>query len=126
MSEMSWAEKSDRAARSGQHSYARVCAARARRGHPQTSFEAAATWTSQKLSLTKQRVLALLREFGAMTHEEMYERWRDKCATEGWPPLKEQSVRSRCSELRDVGLVEDSGVTRKLRDGNNGTVWRTK
>ena len=27
---MSWAEKADRAARAGQHSYARVCAARAR------------------------------------------------------------------------------------------------
>lgn len=98
--------------------------AHTRRGDPQTSFEAAATWTPPKLSLTKQRVMALLREFGAMTHEEMYDRWCHKCRTDGWPRLKEQSVRSRCSELRDVGLVEASGITRKLRDGNNGTVWR--
>lgn len=100
--------------------------AHTRAGDPGTSFAAAATWTPPKLSLTKQRVLAVLREYGGMTHEEMYEVWKHKCRTEGWPLLKEQSVRSRCSELRDAGLVEDSGTTRKLQDGNNGTVWRVK
>lgn len=37
-----------------------------------------------------------------------------------------QSVCGRCSELRDEGLIEDSGETRLTQYGKPAVVWRVK
>jgi len=41
-----------------------------------------------------------------------------------WPHLTINSVRSRCSELRRAGLIEDSGERRESVCGRKVIVWR--
>jgi hypothetical protein len=93
-----------------------------RRSDPDTSSAAAATLKPAALSLLKQWILLTLRTYGPLTHEEMYDKYQ---ADYFWPSHKEQTVRSRCNELvKDHGLVTDSGLRRKMRDGNNAVVWK--
>ncbi len=85
---------------------------RARRNSPPTSKAAART---VKTGTVRYDVLQALR--GAphgMTHHELIARF---------PNRAESSIRTRTSELVEMGLVKDSGHTRSTRAGNEAIVW---
>jgi hypothetical protein len=92
-----------------------------RRSDPATSSAAAANLQPAALSELKKWILSTLKSYGPLTHEEMYDQYKTDWY---FPKHKEQTVRSRCNELvKDHGLVIDSGLRRKMRDGNNAVVW---
>ena len=97
--------------------------ARARKGDPDTSHEAAA---SVEVGNTRERVLALLVAAGedGITHEGLIGAHRRK-TMQGWPPATDQSIRSRCAELVRDGLAElvpdDYGRT---ATGRRSRRWR--
>lgn len=63
-------------------------------------------------------VLGLLDQQDDLTPEEMCERL-------GLPPYKRTSIGPRCTELRDLGLIEDSGNRRKgPHQGSPSIAWR--
>lgn len=95
---------------------------RARAGHPQTSHDAAASVT--KLGEKQNDVLLVIKTItGSCTLEELVETY------DGVVNVAEQSpsgIRSRCSELVKLGLVENSGERRKTRSGRAAIVWRIR
>ena len=94
---------------------------RARWSDPETSFEAARSISTERLTQTQGWVLAALETFGPCTDEELLEAFRKR-----WPGcmVSPQSFRSRRAELRRKGLVVDSGLRRPTRYGQPSTVWR--
>ncbi len=58
-------------------------------------------------------VLAALQESGPMTSQEI----EDRTGLEG------NTVRPRLVELREMGRVRDSGLTRPTRSGRDATIW---
>jgi hypothetical protein len=90
---------------------------RARWSDPLTSHQAAASVTRMRRS--QAAVLAVLREEGPATDEEIAARYRT-------PPRPMQSpsgLRTRRAELVEAGLVRDSGERRRLPSGRLGIVW---
>jgi hypothetical protein len=84
----------------------------ARSTDPQSSWGAAHV-ASRNVTQTQERVLALLRIKGPLSHEELITAWRDY-----WPDDKtsDQSIRSRCSDLAKgltplVRVSERTGTT---------------
>jgi len=59
-----------------------------------------------------------------MTDEELYTSY-GKAVIAGLAPMASPSgVRSRRAELVVLGLVEDTGLRRKLVSGRNAIVWK--
>lgn len=94
-----------------------VVPAAARPSHPGTSHLAA---TTVNVTKHQQIVLDLLAD-GPGTHEELIARARAKGLTT--KDITDQSIRSRCSKLRDYGLVEACGKAR-AESGLPSTIWR--
>ena len=90
---------------------------RARRGDPQTSHAAAASM-GVGAEQHRTRILSYLRLIApsAATKDEIG-------AAIG---LNDVRVARRCGELRDAGLIEDSGETRLTKSGRQATAWRAR
>lgn len=86
----------------------------ARRGDPQTSWEAARAVVGLRES--QLRVYELL--LSPKTHDELLD-----AAEKAEVKMSQSGLRSRCSELVDLGLVRDSGVKRETKLGNRSVVW---
>jgi len=84
-------------------------------GAPDTSFEAA-EHAKRSAVTDRAKVYVCLQIFGPSTCEEV----ADKICM---PLLR---VRPRMSDLRNAGIVEDSGLRRKNQTGKNVVVWRIK
>jgi len=91
--------------------------ATARTTDPSTSHEAAASITG--LRERQRRILEILRASDGMTDEELVAAYVRSDA----PYQTPQSVRSRRSELRDLGLVRDTSRRRPMRSGRQAIVW---
>lgn len=91
--------------------------AHARSTDPETSHIAAATVTN--LTLTKERILAILRIRGAQTDEELIRWFRRYYGNE----TTEQSIRSRRSELVKAGIVSFSGEHGISSTGRPSRKW---
>lgn len=90
----------------------------ARRTDPDTSHEAARTVDSLR---AKQRyVLATLRHYGPATFDDLIADYR----AHGFPRQSDSGIRTRVSELREAGFVEDTGERRTLPSGRRAIVWR--
>lgn len=92
---------------------------RARASDPQTSHAAAASVT--ELTEKQQAVLAVIQEYGPMTHEYLVYRYH------GWTRLPFQTdsgIRTRCKELVRLGQVVDTGERREISTGRKTIVWR--
>lgn len=85
----------------------------ARRSDPETSHAAANQFRPREAHTN---VLAALREFGNATDFELAARLG----------LQQTSVGKRRGELRDAGLVEDSGKRRCSPSGSSAIVWKIK
>lgn len=89
--------------------------AHTRTSDPLTSHAAAA---SVKVRESQQKVLALLAE-GPATHEELVARAQVRGVL-----MSQSGIRSRCRELVDAGMVEDTGQRVKLTSGRHAIVWQ--
>lgn len=92
--------------------------AHARRTDPETSHAAAASVTD--LRTRQQAVLSALWQLGPVTDEVLVEKYPTL-----WPglPQSPSGIRTRRSELCDLGLVEWSGLKRPLASGRAARVW---
>lgn len=88
-----------------------------RRTDPDTSYEAALSLSSERLSWCRRMILALLRQ-GALTDEQIADRW-----AEVGSPQSPSSLRTRRAELVDAGLVRDSGRHGLTRSGRRTIIW---
>jgi hypothetical protein len=92
-------------------------APRARTTDPDTSHAAAASVTS--LANTQRGIYMLLSLDGPATDEELLYRWHERMAA----PMSPSGLRTRRSELVDMGYVRDTGDRRPLQSGRNAIVW---
>lgn len=90
---------------------------RARRTDPATSHDAAAS--VDNLRHTHQIIVTLLRLEGGQTDEELLYLWNDRIAER----ISPSGLRTRRSELVDMGMVRDSGNRRPLESGRMAIVW---
>ena len=95
---------------------------RSRNTDPQTSRDAAKSVGKTEAKLAA--VYDCLKRNGPMTHGGLCETYRREFFKYPAPMQSESSIRSRCAELRDAGLVEDSHLRCKTRYGRNSIVWR--
>lgn len=91
---------------------------RARRGDPDTSRAAAES--VDKVGITRRRILELLRENpGGLTDDEIALRaYADRWFT------SPSGMRTRRSELVELGAVVDSGDRRRLASGRYAVIWK--
>lgn len=90
---------------------------RARNDDPETSH-AAAEEISDHLRELQQRVLTLFAEQGPMTHHELIAKYRD-----AFGKTSESTIRTRCAELVEKGLIVDTGARADLESGRRAVVW---
>jgi hypothetical protein len=96
----------------------------ARNTDPDTSHEAAAKAVRRRPRV-RDAVYLILSEQGPLTHDDLINAYRRNMLTvQGWPPASESSIRTRCSELVEDGLVvvADEGASSRL--GNRARLWR--
>ena len=86
--------------------------AHARPTDPETSHMAAAT---VNVTASQHAVMVMLTEVGPMAHFVLVNLLRGV--------LSESRCRTAVSELRDAGLVRDSGVRTKTPSGRKAVVW---
>lgn len=90
---------------------------RARSTDPATSLEAAKTVSN--VGKTQQRILCALRAHGPMTDEELCK----AIADQEKEPVSVSGIRTRRSELVELGDVYDTGKTRLTVTGRSAIVW---
>lgn len=90
--------------------------ARARRSDPDTSHQAAASLSSDRLRTAQSAVLACLRRHGPMTDEDLVVRYDGV-------PQSPSGLRTRRDELVRRGLVVDTGDRRPTVSGRSAKVW---
>lgn len=90
---------------------------RARTTDPATSHAAARSVAH--LRHNQAVILSLLNLEGAQTDEELMLLWNDRIAER----ISPSGLRTRRSELVDLGYVRDSGERRALESGRMATVW---
>lgn len=95
--------------------------ARARRTDPETSHEAAASMTLDKLSAQRSLVYDVIRSFGPMTDPAMILAVHARYGKHRESP---SGLRTRRSELVRLGLVKDSGEREKLESGRMAILWK--
>lgn len=92
-----------------------------RRTDPSTSFMAAATITVEAISQTQIAILKIL--FGqSLSDEQIREQYENGVRSGNWKPASESGLRSRRSELVDLGLVEQVGLG-KTKFGRATILW---
>ena len=89
---------------------------KARSSDPDTSHDAADSVA--KVAETQHAILAMLQQFGPATDQDIFLR-----LAEAGFRVAPSGARTRRKELQDMGLVEWSGVKRKLRSGRQSRVW---
>lgn len=95
---------------------------RARATDPATSHAAAASVTN--LTEKQNDIRNILHAFGPYTHEELIHMYRI-CEKRGTVQKQTDSgIRTRCSELVKLGLVEPTEETRIMSTGRKACVWR--
>lgn len=91
----------------------------ARSTDPATSHAAARSVRATRTE-TQRKVLALLRQSGPCTDEELHRRYERMHG-----PISTSGLRTRRRELCDAkpALVKNSGKTRRLSSGRRAIVW---
>jgi hypothetical protein len=97
--------------------------AHARRTDPETSQDAAASITSKKIRASQSAIYSVLVESGPLCDLDIAAAYAHRL-TEGTVPIQSPSgLRTRRSELVDLGRVHDSGRRVKLPSGRESIVW---
>ena len=95
--------------------------AHARWSDPETSHQAAASLQPAVLNRIQERVRFLLASCGPMHHAQLIHAYRLQYGTVG-----ESTIRTRCRELSDLGVVRDTGRRITLPSGRQSIVWSIK
>lgn len=90
----------------------------ARTTDPDTSHDAA-DQVVPDLRLIQARVLGIFERHGSLTQHQLIAIYRHEHG-----PAAESTVRTRCSELADAGLVRDTGDRVQLVSGRHAIVWQ--
>jgi len=93
---------------------------RARVGDPETSHDAAESVSEFTMTVTRMRILELLRRHGPMTDPHLLLTFR---ATYGDRTCSESGLRTRRHELCKAGMVRDTGERVQLPSGRRAVVW---
>ena len=94
--------------------------AHARNSDPQTSRDAADSVNN--VTELQARILQLFEKpHGGYTDEELIREYTKSYST--WFPASESSIRSRRSELRDLGQLRATELKRPTKNGRLSTVW---
>lgn len=91
----------------------------ARRTDPLTSHLAAGSITSERIRRSQAEVLTVLRRYGSMCDESIAEHAKTLGIVQS-----PSGLRTRRSELVDLGQIADSGSRVRLRSGRMSIVWR--
>ena len=95
-----------------------------RKTDPQTSYEAAKRMLPRRGKVAK-AVWATLIQTGPVTHDSLLAAYnRNVQQIPGWPPASDSSIRTRCKELSDLGLVERLNADGVSDFGNRAHLWR--
>jgi hypothetical protein len=90
----------------------------ARAGDPETSWQAARSVDEFKMRELHARQIELL-SLRPGTHEGLMSRYERR-----WDgPISASGFRTRMSELRDAGMVRDSGLRALIASGRRAIVW---
>src|SRR3954452_6198031 len=97
--------------------------AHARRTDPQTSHDAARS--VKNLGHDQARVLALIRDGGPMTDEDIWQQhvYRREAMPFTWKPMSVSGMRTRRGELVRLGLVEKHDAEGLTRTGRACIRW---
>jgi hypothetical protein len=95
--------------------------AHARDSHPITSHEAARSVTD--LRDRQRAVLKVLKLFGPLHNDGLVDRYNKEKEYMMLPVQTDQSIRSRRSELTDMGFVVDTGSKAILDSGRRAIIW---
>lgn len=101
---------------------ARITAA-SRATDPETSRQAAASISKDKMRETQRQILEVLGRFGPSCDEDIAIHFRQLSEIEAWPLQSPSGLRSRRAELVNAGLVRDSGQRTKTSSGRQTIVW---
>lgn len=97
----------------------------ARSTDPDTSHDAAAIAALSPTSATvKIALMQLLRANGPKTAFELRTLYFDHRDWTFWPDVQPNTINRRISDLKNSGLVVDSGKRRKSPDDRKAIVWR--
>lgn len=91
--------------------------AHARRSDPHTSHDAAKSLARGTLRASQAAVLSHFHRFGLMTDTDLVNVYVGV-------PQSRSGLRTRRCELVDRGLIEDTGVRKRLPTGRRAIVWR--
>jgi hypothetical protein len=91
--------------------------AKARRSDPHTSHDAARSLSPGEIRASQRVVLHHFHKLGPMTDTDLVNVYVG-------PPQSRSGLRTRRRELADRGLIENTGVRKKLPTGRNAIVWR--
>lgn len=94
--------------------------ARARTTDPATSHQAAASVTD--LTTKQQAVLDCIHRLGPLTDRGLVQTYEALRARNAWPAQSESGLRTRRSELVDLGHITSNGTTR-LSSGRKAHLW---
>jgi len=101
--------------------------AHARKDDPETSHQAAASITPDKLSASQHAVYDAFGVTAQMSDEglrALYKKERSKDWPQyEWPAQSDSGIRTRRSELVRCGLLKDSGLRIKTVTGRQTIVW---
>lgn len=91
---------------------------KARASDPETSRKAASSVTN--MTKKRQHVMATFRRYGSLTDEQLVSVYgqMDDVADQS-----DSGLRTRRSELVKMGLLCDTGQTRRIRSGRMAVVW---
>lgn len=92
----------------------------ARRSDPDTSHQAAATVRS--ITARQAAILKLIRTYGPVSDQSIIALYTSGIRVDDRPAQSESGIRTRRSELVDLGLVEASGYGR-TRSGRRCRLW---
>jgi hypothetical protein len=95
----------------------------ARTADPDTSYDAAMKAVQHSKSY-RGIVLEIIREHGPLTHDEIIAQFRHRIVMNpGHPRASDQGIRSRVSELKNMGLVREHDQKSTSNYGNASRMW---
>lgn len=97
--------------------------AHTRTGMPETSYAAAESFDTDRLTQCQWAVLRALQAIGPCTDERLVEAYEGLAAENYEPRQSPSGIRSRRAALVRLGLVAWTGERARLHSGLKGRVW---
>lgn len=96
----------------------------ARKTDPETSHDAARSIKEPKLSESRLAIVRIFRKHGRMNDESLAAYYASLMSDGSAPYLSPSGLRSRRSELVDMGYLTDTGLRAPTYSGRQSIVWK--